>query len=439
MHFLLRRIRMMKRLVAIMFAVAASGVPTSAASLSTFAYDVAGRSVLEFNPASVFTFSAEGHALMSVTVKETPPENEPHGPIDLAVIVDCRLRQITVLPATAASKEGAPPTVAGFKASDLKPPNKGMYERFVVAVCDGELPDVKASPAKSGWTHFIEGPQRALYFANGSLRTIGKYRAASVRLYELEGAQLPDGRRIDARDAVWVVDCERKLGAVAYERAFARVGDKDETVESTGDEKAFAEPSRVEVDRLKFGRPVANSMQARFSEELCAMNQGSQDLSSSRAQTKTANFVYYTLEVPVDWTQVGPGKLQPGDKTLLVIALSLTGITATAASEQDAAAMRSLMAELEKNAIRTLTSQGCKLVQEFSAKDIDGQRSLIRGVFQANTGMTVVPYYVEGPTYVVSLLVTGNRDGAATMAEMDPILSSLKWLGKPLERRPSAN
>jgi len=101
--------------------------------------------------------------------------------------------------------------------------------------------------------------------------------------------------------------------------------------------------------------------------------------------------------------------------------------------------MKSLVAEMEKNAIRTLTSQGCKLVQDFSAKDIDGQRLLIRGVFQANTGMTVVPYYVVGPTYVVPLLVTGNRDGAATMAEMDPILSSLRWLGKPLERRPSAN
>jgi hypothetical protein len=92
----------------------------------------------------------------------TPLENEPHGPIDLAVIVDCRLRQMAALPVTAVSKEGAPPTVPGFEASDLKPPNKGMYERFVVAVCNGELLEVKASPAKSGWTHFAEGPQRAL-------------------------------------------------------------------------------------------------------------------------------------------------------------------------------------------------------------------------------------------------------------------------------------
>jgi hypothetical protein len=145
-----------------------------------------------------------------------------------------------------------------------------MYERFVVAVCDGELLGVNAAPARSGWKHFVEGPQRALYFANGSARTIGKYRAASVRLYELGGAELPDGRHIDARDAVWVIDCEQKLGAVAYERAFARAADKNETVETTGDEKAFAEPSSVEVDKLRFGRPVAGSMQARFSDAICA-------------------------------------------------------------------------------------------------------------------------------------------------------------------------
>jgi hypothetical protein len=427
----------MKRLAFIMFAIAAYGMPANAASLSIFAYDGAGRPVLEFDPATVSAFSAEGRDLMSITVRQTPPDSEPHVPIDLAVIVDCRLRQMAALPVSPAAPSG--PTTAGFKTSDLKPPNKGKYERFVGAVCDGELLGVNASPAKSGWTHFIEGPQRALYFANGSARTIGKYRAASVRLYELEGAELPDGRHIDARDTVWVVDCGQKLGAVAYERAFAGVMDKSETVESTGDERAFADPSRVEVDRLKFGRPAAGSMQARFSEELCAMNQGSQDLSSGQVQTKTANFVYYTLEVPVDWAQVGTGQLQPADKTLLVIALNLTGIEATASPERDAEAMKTLMAELEKTAIRTLTSQGCTVVQEFSARDIDGKRSLIRGVFQANTGMTVVQYYVEGPTYVVPLLVTGHRDGAATLAEMDPILSSLRWLDKPLARRPAAN
>jgi hypothetical protein len=48
---------------------------------------------------------------------------------------------------------------------------------------------------------------------------------------------------------------------------------------------------------------------------------GSQNLSPGHTQTKTANFVYYTIEVPVDWTQAGTGKLQAGDKSLLVTSL----------------------------------------------------------------------------------------------------------------------
>ena len=264
---------MIKRLIVLMFALAAHGVPASAASLSPFAHDAAGRSVLEFYPATVVRFSAQGRDLVSLTVKETPPENNAQGPIDLALIVDCQSRQLAASRITTVAKEGMPPTtVAGFKTSDLHPPNQGMYQRFVIALCDGELLGVQVLPAKSGWKHFVEGAQRALYFASGSVRKIGNYRAASVRLYELGGAQLPDGRHFDARNAVWVIDCERKLGAVAYERALAGVGDNIQIVESIGDEKAFADPSIVEVDKLKFGHAATGSMQERFGEALCAGN-----------------------------------------------------------------------------------------------------------------------------------------------------------------------
>jgi len=78
------------------------------------------------------------------------------------------------------------------------------------------------------------------------------------------------------------------------------------------------------------------------------------------------------------------------------------------------------------------------LVLEFSAKDIGGQRSLIRACFQADAGMTVVQYYVAAQPTVVPLLVTGTRDGAGNNRRDDPILSSLRWMGKSLERRPSA-
>jgi hypothetical protein len=266
---------MIKRLI-VVFALTAVGVPAHAASLSTFAYDAAGKSVLEIYPETVARFSAQGRDLVRLTLRETPGENDPLGQIDLELIVDCQSRQLAPSRIVSTAKGGAPAAAAApFKITDLHPPPEGMYQRFIVAVCDGELLGVQVSPAKSGWKHFVEGTQRALYFSSGSARTIGNYRAASVRLYELGGAQLPDGRHINARDAVWVIDCERKLGAVAYERAFARVADQNQTVQSVGDEKAFADPSIVAVDKLRFGQPVAGSLQARFGDALCA---GSADL-----------------------------------------------------------------------------------------------------------------------------------------------------------------
>src|SRR5882757_8586290 len=114
---------MIKCLIVIMFALAAHGVPASAASLSPFAHDGAGRPVLEFAPATAVKFSAQGRDLTSLTVKETPPENDARGATDLALIVDCRLRQLAASPIAEVAKEGTPPTtVAGFKTSDLKPP-----------------------------------------------------------------------------------------------------------------------------------------------------------------------------------------------------------------------------------------------------------------------------------------------------------------------------
>ena len=109
--------------------------------------------------------------------------------------------------------------------------------------------------------------------------------------------QLPEGRHIDTRDAVRVVDCEQNLSAAAYEPAFTAVAGKNETVESTGDDEAFADPSIVEVEKLKFGRAVAGSMQARFGEQN-AMDHGSQGLSSILRGPRQR--ILYIIEVPVD-------------------------------------------------------------------------------------------------------------------------------------------
>ena len=118
---------MIKRLMVIMLALGAHNVPANAASLSSFANDAAGRPVLEFYPATAVKFNAQGRDLVSVTVKETPPENDARGSIDLALIVDCRLRELAASQITEVAKDGMPPTtVAGFKTSDLKPSPKGM-------------------------------------------------------------------------------------------------------------------------------------------------------------------------------------------------------------------------------------------------------------------------------------------------------------------------
>ena len=251
------------------------GVSTSAASLVLpFAYDQKGKPMLEYYPATAAKLSAHGRDWVRLIVRETLRD----GPINLGLIVDCQARQLAPSPVHAASKDGLPTiTLEGFKLSDLTAPPNGMYERLVISLCDGELLGVNVAAEQSGWIHFLEATDRALYYANGSLRKNGKYWAASVRLAELEGGQLADGRRFDGRDAVWLVDCERKLGAVAYERAYEWVGDQDQTVTQMGDEKAFANKSAAEaepltfgqVDKLKFGQPPAGSLSAHFSAMLC--------------------------------------------------------------------------------------------------------------------------------------------------------------------------
>lgn len=249
--------------------LAACGAPASAlSSLLPFAYDYdAGRPTLEFYPATAAKFTEQGRELLRLTVRVTPPERDAPGPMDAVVVVDCQSRQLAV---SRAGGDGAPtPPGRTFKLSDLNPANGGTLQRFVAALCGGELIGVPVSSTTSGWVHFIEGTQRALYFVGGSGRKIGNYQVMPVRLLELGGGRLADGRRFDARDAVWVIDCERKLGAVAYERAFTRAGNDDRTVVSTGDDRAFADPTVVEVDKLQFAEAAAGSMQAQFTEASC--------------------------------------------------------------------------------------------------------------------------------------------------------------------------
>ena len=141
---------MIKRLIVIMFALAAHGVPASAASLSPFALDGAGRPVLEFYPATVVGFSAQGRDLMRLTVKETPGENDPRGPIDLELIVDCQSRQLAPSRIVSAAKDGASGRSAGPNRSSptAEPYRSGSVLSDPVStlfVCQG-------AQAESTWT-----------------------------------------------------------------------------------------------------------------------------------------------------------------------------------------------------------------------------------------------------------------------------------------------
>jgi len=82
---------------------------------------------------------------------------------------------------------------------------------------------------------------------------------------------------IDARDAVWVIDCEQKSGAVAYERAFATVGDKNETVQSTGDESCSPNRLMWRWTSLGSARAVARLVAGTIQRGVCITRGGSQN------------------------------------------------------------------------------------------------------------------------------------------------------------------
>jgi hypothetical protein len=205
------------------------------------------------------------------------------GSADRSLIVDCDSRQVALVEGMAVvegatagrAKNDAPrPMIEGIENKQFMSPAPGMNARFVQAVCEGELLGVETSPASSGWKHFVEGPGRAVYFIPGRVKKVGKYQVASVRLDELEAAQTPDGQRFDGRNAVWVIDCEQKLGAVAYEQAFSKADGKYINIIglTMGSEKVFQDPSTVDLSSLKFGRPVPGSSQFRFGEAACALS-----------------------------------------------------------------------------------------------------------------------------------------------------------------------
>lgn len=181
------------------------------------------------------------------------------------LVANCERATAEVFPA------GEPPP----KRVDLaafKPPTEPRMRRFVGALCDGELQGLPL-PAKqrSTWVHYLESDRRVVLYAKGGLAAIdADHVAARVRMVELQEATLVDGRRIAGSDAVWVLDCVHKTGAVAYELPLARDTGKPLEDARIGEPAKWTQLKDIAVEKLSFRAPQPGSQQARFGDFACA-------------------------------------------------------------------------------------------------------------------------------------------------------------------------
>lgn len=169
--------------------------------------------------------------------------------------------------------DGKPPPADAYSFEKFAPAEDPRMERFRLALCGGELRGVPPPSAerRSGWIQYLEGDKQALYAAVGGTSELpSRHTAVRVRLYELGGAVLEDGRHVDGREAVWVLDCSAKTGGVAYERLFERAGSAAKTVATLGSADTWARLAGIDVSTLKFSAPTPGSIQAYFSDFACA-------------------------------------------------------------------------------------------------------------------------------------------------------------------------
>ena len=152
-------------------------------------------------------------------------------------------------------------------------------------------------------------------------------------------------------------------------------------------------------------------------------------LMADRGLAKTANFIHYTLEVPDDWKQDGTtARVWSGDRSMLIAPGGIITIGPPPTGEDNDAVVATALDEIKKRQ-PTVINQ-LELVSDFSTKQIDDGRRLVRRVHRMNPSTIFVQYYIAGSRYIVSFTVTSKRGIDATSAVMEPIFASLKWLGK---------
>jgi hypothetical protein len=144
---------------------------------------------------------------------------------------------------------------------------------------------------------------------------------------------------------------------------------------------------------------------------------------------KTANLIHYTLEVPDDWNQDGTtARMYSGDRSMLFAPGGIMMIGPPPAGENNDAVVASALNEIKKSQPAMINQ--LELVSDFTTKQINDGRLLVRRVHRMNPSTIFVQYYIAGQRYVISVTVTSKRGIDATSAVMEPIFASLKWLGK---------
>lgn len=157
---------------------------------------------------------------------------------------------------------------------------------------------------------------------------------------------------------------------------------------------------------------------------------------ASVVSARTADFQYYTLDVPDDWVDVGPGgipmrsldgrlEILPGGVTVL------TGGEPGADGSPDRTAIIAAVDHIKNSLAANPGRLGIPMVRDFDTEDLGEYRSIMRAVFRANPSTVIVLYYIIGPTYVVPFSVASKFEIDDSIAKLDPIFSSLKWIGKP--------
>jgi hypothetical protein len=154
------------------------------------------------------------------------------------------------------------------------------------------------------------------------------------------------------------------------------------------------------------------------------------------ASAKTANFVYYTIQVPDDWTQVPskPTIMWSGDRSTQIVAGNAVMVGPSRWGNEDPSqrreAVEQLLERIKALTQATLATMPVAPISDLNTKEFDGHRLLVNRTYRVDPWTMYIIYYVTGPYYVATFSVTTTGSIDAANAVMERICTSLNWVRK---------